>query len=447
MADRPPTIWNRIFGAKAPAGRSSTTLGEGVVIDGRFAIRRLLGIGGSSAVYVAEQVSMGREVALKILRSELLGREAMVQRFLREVRAVSRLTNPHTIAVYDVGITGDGHAFIAMELLKGQSLFQTMVRERGPLDPVRASLIVSQCCESLAEAHAVGVLHRDLKPENLFLVSSPTSQEFVKVLDFGIAQLGDEADTSQEPRGVVVGTASYMSPEQMLGKPLDPRSDLYSLATILYELVAGCLPFDAPTPQELGVLKTSQDAPLVRRRNPASAIPPELEMFLARALSRSPEDRPADAREFQNLLRMAVEGLSDEEDAGARTSGAEAPRERSQRGTGPGGDRRKFARRPRIVKVRFVCQGTEFRATSVDTSGGGAFFASRHLPPVGEVIEVIVDGGSGGRAMARAQGEVVRVVEAPSGPSEVRGFAVRWKAPESAGAPVSVDDLVRLIQQ
>ncbi|MBP7127206.1 protein kinase [Myxococcota bacterium] len=446
MADRPPTLWNRIFGAKAPAGRSSTTLGEGVVIDGRFAIRRLLGIGGSSAVYVAEQISMGREVALKILRSELLGREAMVQRFLREVRAVSRLTSPHTIAVYDVGITGDGHAFIAMELLKGESLYQAMVRENGPFDPVRAAHLISQCCESLAEAHSVGVLHRDLKPENLFLVASPTSREFVKVLDFGIAQLGDEADAREEPRGVVVGTASYMSPEQMLGQPLDPRSDLYSLATILYELVAGCLPFDAPTPRELGVLKTTRDAPPVRRRNPSRAIPPELEMFLARALSRSPGDRPADAREFRNLLRMAVEGLSGEDDE-AETPGPGAPRDRKDPGTGPQGDRRKFQRRPRIVKVRFLSEGKEYRATSVDTSGGGAFLASRHLPPVGAMIEVLVDGGLEGRAVARTQGEVVRVVETPSGPTGVRGFAVRWKAPEAAGAPVSVDDLVRLIQE
>jgi len=445
MAERPPTLWDRIFGAKAPAGRSSTTLGEGVVIDGRFAIRRLLGIGGSSAVYVAEQISMGREVALKILRSELLGREAMVQRFLREVRAVSRLTNPHTIAVYDVGITEDGHAFIAMELLKGQSLFQAMVREKGPFEPLRAVHLASQCCESLAEAHAVGVLHRDLKPENLFLVSSPTSQEFVKVLDFGIAQLGDEADASQEPRGIIVGTASYMSPEQMLGQPLDARSDLYSLATILYELVAGCLPFDAPTPQELGVLKTSRDAPPVRQRNPACAVPEELEMFLARALSRSPADRPSDAREFGNLLRMAVEDASGPEH-GRESAASGASRGRADRGPGQGGDRRRHARRPRILKVRFVCDGKEYRATSVDTSGGGAFFASRHLPPVGTTIEVILTRGPGDQAVAQALGEVVRVVETPSGPAGVRGFAVQWKVPQSAGAPVSVDDLARLIQ-
>jgi eukaryotic-like serine/threonine-protein kinase len=450
VVDKTPSLWKRLWGsAKQPMGHTATTLGDGVVVDGRFAIRRLLGIGGTSAVYVAEQTSMGRDVALKILRSELLSHEQATDRFLREVRAVARLTNPHTISVYDVGITDNGLLFIAMELLRGRPLFQLMTDEHGPLSPWRAVSLVDQICDSLAEAHAAGVLHRDLKPENIFVVESPTAKEFAKVLDFGIAQLGDEADVSVERKGMVVGTPRYMSPEQMAGRPLDARSDLYSLATVLFELVTSQAPFEAPTPLALALRKTREDAPTLASLNLGSRIPHELGLFLAQALSRNPDDRPSNASEFKALLDLAMDGVPPDPDRprGAVPTGP-LPAVKAPPPLPPPpppaktGDRRAAPRQPRTLKVRFKHDGVEHAATTTDTSRTGAFLASRFVPPVGARIEVAHESPGGGGAVARTWAEVVRIIEQPAPPSGVRGFGIRWLQGAEARPSVSVEDLV-----
>lgn len=454
MGDRFTSLWSRIRGGtKGPLGPTATTLGDGVVVDGRFAIKGLLGIGGTSAVYVAEQTSMGRDCALKVLRSELISREQATDRFVREVRAISRLASPHTVSVYDVGRTPEGLLFIAMELLRGRSLFQVMTDEPGPMVLWRAVHLVDQILESLAEAHASGVLHRDLKPENIFIIESTTSKEFAKVLDFGIAQLGDETDLQANPRGMVVGTPRYMSPEQMSGKALDARSDLYSLATMLFELLSGQPPFEAPTALDLALAKINRVAPTLKAANPAVEVPDEVEMFLARALARDPADRYPTATEFRNLLALAVEGHLPDATAFLATEPARrtyttryAPRPKPAPAEPPPpprrpADRRQNGREPRMMKVRFRLDGADHKATSTDVGRGGAFFASRILPPVGARIEIAVLGASGD-VVARNLAEVIRVVEAAGGPAAVRGFAVRW-VPSDPGRPqVSVDDKV-----
>ncbi len=440
LADLLASLWGRLRGgAKAPLGPTAITLGEGVVVDGRFAIKGLLGIGGTSAVYVADQTSMGRDVALKILRSELISREQATDRFLREVRAISRLASPHTVSVYDVGRTPEGLLFIAMELLRGRSLFQVMTDEPGPMALWRAAHIVDQVLESLAEAHAAGVLHRDLKPENIFVVPGASSKEFAKVLDFGIAQLGDEPDLQAQAKGVVVGTPRYMSPEQMAGRPLDARSDLYSLATILFELLAGKPPFSAPTPVELGRLKTTAKAPTLRQANPDLSPPDEIEMFLERALATAPEDRYGTATEFRNLLMLAVEGHMPDpttmlaaEPAPGGHARRYAPKPKpaapdpAPTPAGEDAERRDGPRAPRMIRVRFRADGDDHKAISTDSGRGGAFFASKYLPAVGARIEIALLAGNGDHVVARTTGEVVRVVESAHNPTEVRGFAVRW---------------------
>ncbi len=456
MGDRFTNLWSRLRGgAKGPLGPTALTLGEGVVVDGRFAVKGLLGIGGTSAVYIAEQTSMGREVALKILRSELITREQATDRFVREVRAISRLSSPHTVSVYDVGRTPEGQLFIAMELLRGRSLFQVMSDEPGPMSPWRAVQIVDQVLESLAEAHASGVLHRDLKPENIFVIEGTAAKEFAKVLDFGIAQLGDEAAVETQPRGMVVGTPRYMSPEQMSGKPLDARSDLYSLATVLFEMLSGHPPFEAATPLALGLKKLREPAPSLRQLNPTVDVPEEIQMFLDRALATLPEDRFTTATEFRNLLALAIEGH--EPDPATLLAIEPARRTRNTRyATRPKpaepeppppspkrpADRRANGRELRMMNVRFRVDGVDHKATSTDVGRGGAFFASRSLPAVGTRIEIAVLGPAGDSAVARTLAEVVRVVEASGGPTEVRGFAVRWLPADQARKAVSVDDLV-----
>ncbi len=431
------------------------TLGEGVVVDGRFAIRRLLGIGGTSAVYVAQQVSMGRDVALKVLRSELLSREQATERFVREVRAVSRLTSPHTISVYDVGRSDDGLLYIAMELLKGRSLFRLMTEEPAPMSAWRAVSLVDQVLNSLEEAHQVGVLHRDLKPENVFVIPGAGETEFAKVLDFGIAQLGDDAEGRDSDRSLVVGTPRYMSPEQMEGKPLDPRSDLYSLATILFELIAGRPPFEAATPVALALRKVQEVPPPLRRVNPHARIPDELEAFLGRALSRDPDRRPQDASEFKNLLALAMEGFGEEEpepEVPAVASGPEVPvaaepeapplEEPRPQEPRPGPfDRRGASRVARMMAVRFSHEGREFRATTTDISANGAFLFSRFLPIPGTRVEVIFENPGHTVFKIHMTAEVIRVVERPAAPGEVRGFAVAWVFSPHARRPRTLDEL------
>ncbi len=456
VGERLANLWGRLRGGrKQPLGPTATMLGDGVVVDGRFAIKGLLGIGGTSAVYVAEQTSMGRDVALKVLRSELISHEQATDRFVREVRAISRLTSPHTVSVYDVGRTPEGMLFIAMELLRGRSLFQVMSDEPGPMALGRAVNIIDQVLESLAEAHASGVLHRDLKPENIFIVESATSKEFGKVLDFGIAQLGDESDLKANPSGMVVGTPRYMSPEQMSGKVLDARSDLYSLATVLFELLTGFPPFDEPSSLALAVKKSTEKAPTLYGANPAVVVPPEVEMFMERSLSPNPEDRCATATEFRNLLTMAVEDhISDEsrrlatEPARRTRTTRYAPRPAPVVPEPPPApkrpaDRRRNPRAARMLQVAFRVDGVEHRATTTDVGVGGAFLASRVLPSMGCRLEIILLHQTGDTSVARTTGEVVRIVESSDGASNVRGFAVRWLRADALKATPSSDVIDR----
>lgn len=450
MKDRIARLWGKIRGIR-PLGATAMTLSVGTMVDGRFRIKGLIGIGGTSAVYVAEQISMGRDVALKVLRSELLSREQATERFVREVRAISRLTSPHTISVYDVGRTEDGLLYIAMELLKGRSLFRLMTEEPGPMSPWRAVNLVSQVLNSLGEAHQAGVLHRDLKPENIFIIPGAGRTEFVKVLDFGIAQLGDDAPMRESERSIVVGTPRYMSPEQMEGKPLDPRSDLYSLATILFELLAGVPPFEAPTPVALALRKIREDPPRIRDLVPGVRVPKELEDFLVRALARDPDKRPKDASEFQNLMLIAMEGFREEgppEQERLSESGevpsareVEEPRPSLEEPKKVPGDRREAPRIMRMMGVTFQYKGRECRATTTDISVSGAFFFSREIPEVGDRIEFVFDSVSQGPFKYHLIGEVVRTVQRPEGPGQVRGFAVKWVFSEGARRPKTVDEL------
>ena len=212
----------------------------GRVLDGRFTIESRLGAGSMGTVYRAKQHAMGRDVAIKILRSDRALDEGARARFLREARANSLLASPHTVTVFDFGQADDGDFFLAMELLEGESLGERLKRDKR-LGPEAAVEVVRQALRSLAEAHAKGIIHRDLKPDNLFFAKVLTTDESgarrhdetVKVVDFGIAKMlgTDNAPMNaiETQAGTVFGTPRYMSPEQAQGKPLDARSDLYSL--------------------------------------------------------------------------------------------------------------------------------------------------------------------------------------------------------------------------
>lgn len=273
----------------------------GKVLVGRYRPTRLLGEGGMGRVYLAEQ-KMGaatRKVAIKTLHPEMSSDPQLVARFHRESETVIQLSHPNTIQFYDFGELEDQTLFIVMEYIEGRSLASEM--EKGRLDLARVDKIVIQMCGSLNEAHQRGIVHRDLKPDNVLLTERGGQYDFVKVLDFGIAKRNDAEDASQAKltkQGMVLGTPPYMSPEQFSGKVLDPRSDIYSLGIMVYEMLVGELPFEGRTPWEWATKHlTTPPVPFELKPN-AGAIPQNKRHAVMRALSKDPAQRQSTTLEF-----------------------------------------------------------------------------------------------------------------------------------------------------
>jgi eukaryotic-like serine/threonine-protein kinase len=280
------------------------------LLNGQFQIIRKIGTGGMGAVYEAAQPSVNGKVAVKILHAKLANRKDLVSRFHREAAAMSHLTHPNTVKVLVYGEDEkDGLLYIVMEYLDGKNLNQT-VRAEGPLPAERAIPLLVQSCHALQEAHEKGIIHRDLKPENIFVCNHGGMKDYVKVLDFGLAKV-----TEREMRpgsmiltqeGMVFGTPEFMSPEQAQGKTLDARSDIYSLAVILYEVLTGKLPFDAKSPMEYIQLHVQKEPIPLSQRVPGKAFPAALDAVIAKALSKNRDDRYQTAAEFAQALQQAV---------------------------------------------------------------------------------------------------------------------------------------------
>ncbi|MEZ4465349.1 MAG: serine/threonine-protein kinase [bacterium] len=294
------------------APEASTDPWQGRMVAGRFRLLSKLGDGGMGEVYRAEQLPMGRHVALKILRHALSDDPRQVERFKREAQAASALTHPNTIIVHDFGQDTDGTLFLAMEYLAGQPLNAVMAREGLPGE--RAARIMQQVCGSLDEAHRQGMVHRDLKPENIFLVERAGNPDFVKVLDFGIAKVtesGGQKLATITQAGAIFGTPQYMAPEQIRGDHVDARADIYALGVLLYELISGHLPFAAGSVVEMLTKHlTAPPAPIARTGSDSDPGLARLEAVALRALSKDPEHRQQTAREFLEDLMAAFPQLS-----------------------------------------------------------------------------------------------------------------------------------------
>src|SRR5688572_4984646 len=277
------------------------------LLNGQFRILQKIGTGGMGSVYRAAQPAMNREVAIKILHPKLAGRKDLTSRFRREARAMSQLTHPNTVRVFMYGeLDDDGSLYIVMEMLEGRNLNQR-VRREGPMPVSRAVPVLVQVCGALQEAHDLGIVHRDLKPENIFLCRQGGLVDYPKVLDFGLAKVTERqmqpGSVILTQEGMVFGTPEFMSPEQAQGKTLDARSDIYSLAVILYEVLTGKLPFSARTPMEYIQKHVMEPAIPLNSRVPERKFAKGLEEVLARALAKKRDERYQTAAEFAESLR------------------------------------------------------------------------------------------------------------------------------------------------
>jgi serine/threonine-protein kinase len=276
---------------------------------GNYVLKEELGRGGMGVVYRAEHPVLGRQVAIKVLHLELAANPEMVQRIFQEATVASRVVSAHVVEALDFGevaIDGQATVYLTMELLDGESLGRRAWREGLQLGESLA--VVRQCCTALQAAHAAGIVHRDLKPENVFLTRRGDSAGFVKILDFGIAKL-TTSPSMRTRTGVLLGTPAYMSPEQCRGVgPIDHRSDVYSLGAVLYELVAGKVPFAAQGYGDVLLAQMTQAPAAPTIINPQ--VPAEVEAIILRALAKEPEARYQSMQEMGDAIARAEESLS-----------------------------------------------------------------------------------------------------------------------------------------
>jgi serine/threonine-protein kinase len=279
-------------------------LSPGTVLDGRWRIEALLGVGGMGAVYRAEHVHVGRSAAVKVLHADLCRSPSERERFRREARVASRLRSPHVVEVLDFGEDAEGRPYLAMELLEGEPLRAVLDRE-GRLAPQRVVRLIRQLLDGLSAAHEAGIVHRDLKPENLWL-SGRGADERLRVLDFGIAKWSDaRPDAARTQAGLVVGTPEYLSPEQAVGGEVDRRADLYAAGILAFVMLTGRHPFDTSDVRALVAAHAFERVPSPSSFAPDLSAWPRLLDFVARATEKDRARRAGSAAELATALEGA----------------------------------------------------------------------------------------------------------------------------------------------
>ncbi len=272
----------------------------GDLLAGKYRLVRRLGAGSAAEAWEAENVLLGRTVAVKILHEHLAKDAKTRTRFLAEARAAARITHPNVVDVFDIGVSAEGAPFIVMELCDGEAL-SNVIDGRGAMGVSYAADLMVQVLAALHAAHTLGIVHRDLKPDNMIVVHPRPDQPTVKVLDFGLAQGAfGETGAPAEEGGFVFGTPEYMPPEQARGEAVDARADLYAAGAILYELLTGVVPFAGDTASEtLARMLTRAPVPPSRL---ALGIPPELDALVLSTLAKLPAKRPQTALELLSAL-------------------------------------------------------------------------------------------------------------------------------------------------
>ena len=323
-------------------------------IDGRYTIERPLGSGGMAEVFLAHDGVLERDVALKVLRSQYRSDEEFYERFGREARSAASLSHPNIVSIFDRGETPDGTCYIAMEYVAGGTL-KEWLDERGPMEPQRALAVTAQVAEALWAAHDRGMVHRDIKPQNILV----TDMGHLKVTDFGIARAASAATISAT--NAVFGTAGYLSPEQALGEPATPRSDLYSLGIVLYEMLTGVVPYRADNPVAVCMKHVTEPLTPPRRLDPT--IPEAVDALVVKMLAKDPADRPASASELLDDIEVVRKGTL-----------PPTPTPRT-------GTPRLGVRKQAVVAPADITTGTKAAATNGATTAGGkrGRFTSRRV--------------------------------------------------------------------
>lgn len=283
----------------------------GVVLDGRYRLDSLIGVGGMGDVYRATHIHIDTEFAIKLLKPEFVADQTAIKRFRLEAKAAGRIQHPNAVRVTDFGVTPEKIVYLVMELVEGQSLRQ-LIRKEKRLETLRTINIVRQVCGAVDAAHRSGVIHRDLKPDNI-IIDARHNAERVKVLDFGIAKLREaKSDAFLTQAGTIIGTPQYMSPEQCQGQSLDPRSDIYSIGILLYEMLTGAVPFDGESTLQVVYNQLHQIPRSIIELSPH--VPEPLANVIMRALEKEPENRQSSAIQLSEELKQAVH-LETEESA------------------------------------------------------------------------------------------------------------------------------------
>lgn len=288
----------------APVERAGSLTAQ--MLDARYEILRKLGEGGMSYVYQARELNSGESVAIKVLSPKLGADQSSVERLRREAGLAMRLDHPNVCRILRLGETEDGLIYLVMPYLQGELLSDREVKV-GPMGPQVAIPILAQVCAGLFHAHQLNIVHRDLKPENIMLVPDAALGDRAVVMDFGLAKENRAGSglAKLTATGIILGTPEFMSPEQIRGKPLDARSDIYALGIVAFEMFTGKLPFQGRNAQEMMIARLRGQPAALRQYRPD--LPAALEKVLAQSMEANPERRYADAREFGRALLDTLE--------------------------------------------------------------------------------------------------------------------------------------------